>query len=92
MSFLRCVEKVPDTEFVLPRVGDMRGLVRALLSDALFAQTNEALWRQTASAAAYPGMIGLYVMPDTHLGRRSGRDRGSDHPGRQRLVSTACSR
>ena len=68
MSFLRCVEKDSDTEYVLPRVGDMRVPVRAFLSEALFAQTTEALWRQAASAAAYPGMTGLYLMPDTHLG------------------------
>ena len=66
MSFLQCVEKESETEYVLPRVGTMRVPVRAFLSDALFAQTNEALWRQ--AAAAYPGLIGLYLMPDTHLG------------------------
>src|SRR5690606_3446470 len=42
--------------------------VHAFLSEALFAQTDEALWRQAANAAAYPGIIGLYLMPDTHLG------------------------
>ena len=68
MSFMQCVEKASDTEYVLPRVGNMRVPVRAFLSDVLFAQTNEALWRQTASAAAYPGLTGLYPMPDTHLG------------------------
>ena len=89
MSSLQCVEKVSDTEYVLPPVGDMRVPVRAFLSDALFAQTNEALWRQAASAAAYPGMTGA-VSHAEHSprlrdpGRWDGRDRGRDHPGRQR--------
>lgn len=70
MSFMQCVEKASDTEYVLPRVGKMRVPGRAFLSDALSAQTDEALWRQAAAAAAagYPGLIGLYLMPDTHLG------------------------
>ena len=68
IPFLKCVEKVSDTEYVLPRAGDMRVPARASLSDVLFAQTNETPWRQAASAAAYPGMIGLYLMPDIHLG------------------------
>lgn len=46
----------------------MRVDVHAFLSQTLFAQTDEALWRQAADAAGYPGMIGLYLMPDTHLG------------------------
>lgn len=68
MSFMQCVEKASDTEYVLPRVGKMRVPGRAFLSDALSAQTDEALWRQAAAAAGYPGLIGLYLMPDTHLG------------------------
>lgn len=71
MSFSQCVEKEPDTEYVLPRVGAMRVPVRAFLSDVMFAQTNEALWRQAASATAYPGLLGLYLMPDTHLAAAS---------------------
>jgi tRNA-splicing ligase RtcB len=46
----------------------MRVDVHAFLSPTLFAQTDEALWRQAAQAAAYPGMLGLYLLPDTHLG------------------------
>ncbi len=68
MSYLQRVQKASDTHFVLPRTGAMRSDVHAFLSDALFAQTDEALWRQAASAASYPGIIGLYLMPDTHLG------------------------
>ncbi len=68
MSYLQRVQKISDTHYVLPKVGDMQTEVHAYLSDALFRQTDEALWRQAAQAAAYPGMIGLYLMPDTHLG------------------------
>ncbi len=68
MSFLQEVQKVSDAHYVLPKIGDMRSEVHAYLSETLFAQTDEALWRQAAQAAAYPGMIGLYLMPDTHLG------------------------
>lgn len=68
MSYLQQVQKVSATHYVLPKVGAMRVDVHAFLSDALFAQTDESLWRQAANAAAYPGMLGLYLMPDTHLG------------------------
>ena len=90
MSYLEQVQKVSDAHYVLPKVGAMRVDVHAFLSEALFAQTDEALWRQAAAAAAYPGIIGLYLMPDTHLGY--GIPVGGvavtddvDHPGRQRL-------
>jgi tRNA-splicing ligase RtcB len=68
MSFRERVERVTDNHYVLPRLGAMRVDVHAYLSAPLLAQTDEALWRQAAEAAAYPGMIGLYLMPDTHLG------------------------
>jgi tRNA-splicing ligase RtcB len=68
MSFRQRVERVTDHHYVLPRLGTMRVEVHAFLSPALLAQTGEALWQQAAQAAAYPGMIGFYLMPDTHLG------------------------
>ena len=68
MSYSQEVRKLSDTHYVLPKVGDMRVDVHAFLSEALFAQTDEALWRQTAEAASYPGIVGFYLMPDTHLG------------------------
>ena len=68
MSYLQQVQKVSDARYVLPRIGNMRVDVHAFLSETLFEQTDEALWCQAAQAAAYPGMIGLYLMPDTHLG------------------------
>lgn len=68
MSYRQQVQKISDAKYVLPKVGNMRVDVHAFLSESLFAQTDEALWRQAAQAAAYPGVIGLYLMPDTHLG------------------------
>lgn len=68
MSFLQEVQQVSDAHYVLPKVGDMRTEVNAYLSEMLFKQTDEALWRQAAQAASYPGVIGMYLMPDTHLG------------------------
>ena len=53
---------------MLPKIGDMRTEVHAYLSETLFEQTDEALWRQAAQSASYPGIIGMYLMPDTHLG------------------------
>ncbi|MDX1569923.1 MAG: RtcB family protein, partial [Xanthomonadales bacterium] len=68
MSFLQQVEPVSANHFVLPRVGAMNCDVHAYLSDELFQQTDEALWRQAAQSAAYEGAIGMYLMPDTHIG------------------------
>jgi tRNA-splicing ligase RtcB len=54
--------------FVLPRSREMRTDVNAFLSRGLFERTDEKLWSQAAAAAAYPGAIGFYLMPDTHVG------------------------
>ena len=59
MSFSERVERLTDTHYVLPRVGEMRRDVHAFLSPALLAETDEQLWRQAAQAAAYPGIIGF---------------------------------
>jgi len=40
----------------------------AFLSDELFMQTDEKIWGQTANAAMYPTVKGVYLMPDTHMG------------------------
>ena len=68
MSFLEQIVPVTPNEYVLPRVGEMRVDVHAFLSPELFAQTDETLWRQAASCASTPGAIGMYLMPDTHIG------------------------
>ena len=68
MSFRFRVEALSPTHYVLPKMGEMRADVHAFLSAELLAQTDEALWRQAASAAAYEGVTGVYLMPDTHIG------------------------
>ena len=68
MSFMQQIERLSDGHYVLPKIGEMSTDVHAFLSEELFAQTNEALCRQAARAAAYPGVIGFYLMPDTHVG------------------------
>ncbi len=68
MSFLACVERVGAAHYVLPRVGAMRTEVHAFLSESLLAHTDEALWAQAAASASVPGAVGMYLMPDTHLG------------------------
>jgi tRNA-splicing ligase RtcB len=68
MSFRERVERLSDAHYVLPRAGAMRVDVHAFLSPALLAQTDEQLWQQAAHAAAYPGIVGFYLMPDTHVG------------------------
>ena len=68
MSYMETVQKVSDGHYVLPRTGAMATDVHAWLSESLHAQTDEALWRQAAQAASYPGIVAFYLMPDTHLG------------------------
>jgi tRNA-splicing ligase RtcB len=68
MSFKYRVVEESTGHFVLPRLGEMRTEVHAFLSRALFEKTDEKLWSQAAAAAGYPGAIGFYLMPDTHLG------------------------
>jgi tRNA-splicing ligase RtcB len=68
MSFMSQVQKVGDNHYVLPKIGDMRTHVDAFLSEKLFNQTDEGLWSQAAGSAAYPGAIGMYLMPDCHIG------------------------
>ncbi len=68
MGFQQQVIADGPARYVLPRIGDMKTDVVAFLSPDLFAQTDEALWSQAARAATYEGAIGLYLMPDTHLG------------------------
>jgi tRNA-splicing ligase RtcB len=68
VAFRDRVESVSPNHYVLPRVGGMLTEVHAFLSEALFAQTDEALWKQAADSAMTPGALGMYLMPDTHLG------------------------
>lgn len=68
MSFKYSVEKTSDNHFVLPKIGDMKCQVDAFLSQALYEQTDEGLWQQAVDSASYDGVVGVYLMPDCHLG------------------------
>ncbi|HTQ44143.1 MAG TPA: RtcB family protein, partial [Polyangiaceae bacterium] len=61
-------EKVTDNHYVLPRQGAMKVEAHAFLSEALFLSSEEAVWDQIAHGASYEGVIGAYLMPDTHVG------------------------
>jgi tRNA-splicing ligase RtcB len=62
------VEKVSDNHYVLPRVGSMKVEAHAFLSEALFQASEEKVWQQIAAGASYEGVIGAYLLPDTHTG------------------------
>lgn len=68
MSYKYIVEQHTENHYVLPRTGDMQVDVHAFLSASLFDRTDEALWQQAVHSASYEGVIGVYLMPDTHLG------------------------
>lgn len=68
MSHKYRVEKISDNHFVLPRIGEMRSHVDAFLSQTLYDQTDEGLWQQAVDSASYDGVLGVYLMPDCHLG------------------------
>ena len=68
MSLKYQVVQESPTHHVLPTVGEMKVEVHAFLDEDLFNQTDEALWRQAMAATLYPGVKGVYLMPDTHIG------------------------
>ena len=68
MSFKYIVEKISDNHYVLPRTGTMRTEVHAYLSESLYQLSEEGLWKQAYDGASYDGVIGMYLMPDTHFG------------------------
>jgi tRNA-splicing ligase RtcB len=68
MSLKYAVQKIADNHYVLPKVGSMKVEAHAFLSEALYEATDEALWSQAAAGASYDGVVGCYLMPDTHVG------------------------
>jgi tRNA-splicing ligase RtcB (3'-phosphate/5'-hydroxy nucleic acid ligase) len=68
MSLKYQVVRESPTHYVLPIVGNMTVEVHAFLDEGLFEQTDEALWQQAMAASLYPGVKGVYLMPDTHIG------------------------
>lgn len=68
MSVKEMVVKHKDNVYVLPRTGDMKVDATAFLSEKLFAASEEKMWNQIQNMASYPGVIGAYLMPDSHSG------------------------
>ena len=68
MSLKYAVTKVSDAHYVLPKVGTMKVEAHAFLSESLYATCEEEVWKQIYDGASYEGVIGAYLMPDTHTG------------------------
>ena len=72
MSYFQQVQQVSANHFVLPKIKEMKCQVDAFLSQNLLNQTvasgNEDLWQQAVASASYEGAVGMYLMPDCHLG------------------------
>jgi tRNA-splicing ligase RtcB len=68
MSFKYQVQKISDNHYVLPKVKDMRTEVHAYLSQHLYDLSEENVWLQAFNAASHEGVIGVYLMPDCHVG------------------------
>ena len=68
MSFKYAVVKEGENHYVLPKLGEMQVEAHAFLSEELYRATEETVWRQIAAGASYPGVVGAYLMPDTHPG------------------------
>ena len=68
MSLKYHAQQVEPNHYILPQVGGMKVEAHAFLSEALYDASDEGLWQQVANGASYEGVIGAYLMPDTHLG------------------------
>jgi tRNA-splicing ligase RtcB len=68
MSFKYAVVKQSENHYVLPKVGSMNVEAHAFLSEDLYRASDEKVWSQIAHGASYPGVVGAYLMPDTHPG------------------------
>jgi tRNA-splicing ligase RtcB (3'-phosphate/5'-hydroxy nucleic acid ligase) len=68
MSLKYATTRVSDNHYVLPKLAGMKVEGHAFLSDDLFAATEEGVWSQLKAGASYEGVIGAYLMPDTHSG------------------------
>lgn len=68
MSFKSQVIQDGPNKFILPKIKDMNVEAVAFLSPDLFNASEVELWEQAYNSACYPGVTGVYLMPDTHLG------------------------
>lgn len=68
MSFKHQAVQDGANHYVLEPVRNMRAAVHAFLSPALYEASEENMWTQAAVTASYPGVKGVYLMPDCHVG------------------------
>ncbi len=68
MSLKHTAQKITDNHYVLPKIGTMKVEAHAFLSEALYQASEEPVWEQIAHGASFEGVIGAYLMPDTHVG------------------------
>jgi tRNA-splicing ligase RtcB len=68
MSLKYTVTKVSDNHYVLPKTGTMKCEAHAFLSESLYNASEEKVWEQIMNGASYEGVVGAYLMPDTHTG------------------------
>lgn len=68
MSYKYQVEKHTNNHYVLPRMGGMKCDVHAFLNENLYNWSEEEMWSQAVNSASYPGVTGVYLMSDCHLG------------------------
>jgi tRNA-splicing ligase RtcB len=68
MSLKHRVERVGDSHYVLPKLGEMKVDAHAYFSEELFEGSEAELWSQLKNAASYEGVVGAYLMPDAHIG------------------------
>lgn len=68
MSLKYAAQKVGNNHYVLPKTAGMKVEAHAFLSDDLYQASEEEVWQQILTSASYEGVIGAYLMPDTHLG------------------------
>ena len=68
MSFKYSAQRISDNHYVLAKTGAMKIEGHALLSDDLYAASEEGLWNQLVTAASYEGVTAAYLMPDSHVG------------------------
>lgn len=68
MSFKYITQKIGQNHYILPKTKDMNVEVHAYLNEKIFQISEEGMWDQAYRAASYPGVTGVYLMPDCHLG------------------------
>jgi len=70
MSYMSQVQRLDESTVQLRAVGEMKVPVTAFLDDELYAlaMSDEPLWRQAAFGASVEGVLGAWLLPDTHPG------------------------